>query len=166
MRPAAPPTCKRRRRVAAALALLELAPTLLPALSRGERHETRDELFQMEDAWRNAILKGNVSAMNKLLADDYMAITANGMLESKEETLAHLRSGQLRFHSLDILDRKVRFYGSTAVVTSRAVVTGTTAEGDISGSYRYTHVWVRENNGPWCIVSFEASRIRGQNHHR
>ncbi len=140
--------------------MLLAAPGLMGALFHDAHHEWRNELFQMEDNWRNALLRGNANAMSEILAADYMAITSNGMLESREQTLAHMRSGVLHIRSLSISDRKVRFYGGTAVVTCRADVSGTTDEGDITGSYRYTHVWVRESKGPWKIVSFEANRIR------
>ncbi len=63
--------------------------------------------------------------------------------------------------SLTTSERKVRFYGQTAVVTSLSDVEGTNADGiDVSGSYRYTRVYVRDVQGHWKIVSFEASRIR------
>jgi ketosteroid isomerase-like protein len=68
--------------------------------------------------------------------------------------------------ALDISDRKVRFYGTTALVTSIAEMQATTTEGDISGSYRYIRVYVRDDKGDWKIVSFEASRIREPGEHR
>jgi ketosteroid isomerase-like protein len=71
-----------------------------------------------------------------------------------------LRSGRTHFTQLDISDRKVRFYGATALVTSLAQIQGTTSEGDVSGSYRYTRVYVRNAQGAWKVVSFEVSRIR------
>lgn len=98
--------------------------------------------------------------MNSLLADDYMAITAYGTVQTRDEALANLRSGRWHVVSLDLYDRKVRFYGRTALVTSTADVEGTSPDGNISGSYRYTRVYVRDLQGSWKIVSFEASRIR------
>ena len=53
---------------------------------------------------------------------------------------------------------KVRVYGNTAVVTSRAQLEGTNGASDISGKYRYTRVY-NYRYGQWKIVSFEASRI-------
>lgn len=157
----------RAGRVAAALVPLIFGSALpLCAIPRGERHEIRHEIDHLEDHWRDAVLNRNVAAMDALLASDYMAITANGTLESKEETLARLRTGALRITSLDVTDRKVRFYGSTALVTSRAEVTGMTPEGQINGAYRYTRVYVRDANGIWRIVSFEASRIREPADHK
>lgn len=125
-----------------------------------QKHESRHEIDQLEDKWRDAVLKGNTVALNSLLADDYMAITANGTLQTRDEALASLRSGQWHFSSLNVLDRKVRFYGRTALVTSLAEVQGTTPDGDMSGSYRYTRVYIRDARGNWKIVSFEASRIQ------
>ena len=137
-----------------------------PGMPRGQRHEVRHEIDQLEDTWRDAIIHRNSSAMDSLLADDYIAITANGTLQSKDQTLAILRAGTLRFASIEFSDRKVRFYGQTALVTSRAEVSGTTPEGDITGSYRYTRVYVKNDHGAWKIVSFEASRIRNSEEHK
>lgn len=131
-----------------------------PGMPRSERHESKHEIDQLEQNWRDAILHRNVPAMDALLADDYIAITSNGTLQSKDQALANLKTGALHFSSIDFSDRKVRFYGQTALVTSRAEVKGTTAEGDLTGSYRYTRVYVRDAKGEWKIVSFEASRIR------
>lgn len=136
------------------------------AMPLGERHEVRHEIDHLEDHWREAILSNNVAAMDALLASDYMAITSSGTLQSKDETLAKLRTGAFHIKSLEITDRKVRFYGSTALVTSRAEISGTTPDGDLNGSYRYTRVYARDPSGVWRIVSFEASRIRDEGEHK
>jgi ketosteroid isomerase-like protein len=135
-------------------------------MPRGQRHESRREIDQLEQTWRDAILHRNAAAMDNLLADDYISITANGTLQSKDQTLANLKSGIVHFSSIDFSDRKVRFYGQTALVTSRAEVSASTGEGDISGSYRYTRVYVRDERGHWKIVSFEASKIRHPEDHK
>ncbi len=128
-----------------------------PGMPRSERHESKHEIDQLEESWRTAALKHDATAMGSLLSDDYIGITANGTLQSKDETLASLRSGATQFTQMDLSDRKVRFYAQTAVVTSRAEVNG---NGDLKGSYRYTRIYVRDAKGAWKIVSFEASKIR------
>ncbi len=155
------------RHLATRLAVLVLlAAASLHAMPRAERHETRHQIDQLEEAWRSAVLHGNISAMESLLADDYMAITPTGILQSKEQALANLRAGTVHFNSIDLSDRKVRLYGTTALVTSRAEVAATGPDGNISGSYRYTRVYVKDAHGVWRIVSFEASRIREPVEHR
>ena len=135
-------------------------------MPRAERHESRHEIDQLEQSWKDALMSRNASSMESLLADDYIAITPNGTLQSKDQTLANLRAGNVRIKSIEFSDRKVRFYGQTALVTSRAEVNGTNPEGDFSGAYRYTRVYVRDSQGKWKIVSFEASRIREPDDHK
>ncbi len=150
----------------AALALMVSASTLFAGLPRAQKHERRHEIDHLEEAWRNALLKDDTVAMNTLLADDYMAITPNGTLQTKEEALANLRAHRVHFTSLEISDRKIRFYGTTALVTSTADVQATTPDGDVSGSYRYTRVYVEGPPGVWKIVSFEANKILASGYHK
>ena len=146
--------------IAAAAALVACAIPQSAGMALAQKHEHRHEIDQLEDDWRNAVLTSNTKAMDVLLADDYIGITVNGTIEDKQQTLARLRGSARHIASLTISERKVRFYEKTAVVTSLAEVQGTNAEGnDVSGSYRYTRVYVRDEQGKWKIVSFEASRI-------
>jgi ketosteroid isomerase-like protein len=146
------------------LALLGIVP--LQGISHSDKHEKRHEIEHLEDVWRSAILNANISTMDALLAEDYVAITPTGILQSKEQTLAALRAKTVRIDSLQLADRKVRFYGTTALVTCRAEITGNGPDGDVSGSYRYTRVYVQNPQGAWHIVSFEASRIRDPDEHK
>ena len=161
-------TARHSYRIAATLAcvvVLAGAP-LMQAMGRGERHESRHLIDNLEERWRQAVLNRNVTTMDLLLAEDYVAITPNGMVQSKDDALNSLRNGQVHFTSLDISDRKVRFYGTTALVTSRVEVNGSGPNGEVSGSYRYTHVYARDAKGVWRIVSFEANKIRTPEEHK
>ena len=162
---AAPRSMAGRLIVPALLVSLFAAP-LFAGLPRAQKHEFRHEIDQLEEAWRTAIMKGDTNTLGSLLADDYMAITPTGTLETKDETLANLRAGSFHVATLDVSDRKVRIYGDTAVVTSVADVQATTPNGNLSGAYRYTRVYVRDVQGTWKIVSFEASRITEPDQHK
>jgi ketosteroid isomerase-like protein len=129
-------------------------------MPRAERHETKHEIDQLEENWRTALLRRDATALGALLSDDYIGISPNGTLQSKDETLENLRSGAMHVTELTLSDRKVRFYGQTALVTSRAEITANTPNGELNGSYRYTRVYAKDSHGAWKIVSFEASRIR------
>ncbi len=127
---------------------------------RLRRHENlHRQIDHLEHVWREAILSSDTAVMSSLLANDYTAITPNGTLQTKQDALTNLSSGRVHFTELSVSDRKVRFYGNTAVVTSRAQVQGTNNGTSISGDFRYTRVYVRNAEGKWKIVSFEASRI-------
>ncbi len=149
----------------AALAMLCLAP-LYAGEPKQHKHDGRHQIDQLEEAWRLAVLKSDINSMASLLADDFMGITPNGTMQTRDQILDNLRSGRTHLTALDVSDQKVRFYGKTAVVTSFAHMEGTTLDGEMDGNFRYTRVYVKNPAGEWKIVSFEASRIRkpGQRH--
>jgi ketosteroid isomerase-like protein len=118
------------------------------------------EIEGLEADWRQAQLSNNVNMVDRLLADDYLGISSNGTLETKADELARRRSGSLHITHLDLSDIKVRIYGDTAVVTSKADLVGKSGDRDISGRFRYTRVY-SNRDGQWRIVSFEASRVDG-----
>jgi ketosteroid isomerase-like protein len=122
---------------------------------------THKEIEGLELDWRQAQLTNDISVVDRLLADDYLGISANGTLETKADELAKRRSGSLHITQFDLSDIKVRIYGDTAVVTSKAELVGKSGDRDISGRYRYTRVY-SNRAGQWRIVSFEASRISGE----
>lgn len=154
--------------VAALLLLVTSLPALAgqkppkpaqPGMHRAQKHQVRQQIDNLEETWRTAVLKADIPTLESLLSEDYISISATGTLLNREQTLDHLRSGKLRFHSIELSDRKVRFYGNTALVISQAAVHGQNPEGEFSGNFRYARVYVRNEQRVWKIVSFEVSRI-------
>ena len=122
------------------------------------RDNAHKEIEALELDWRQAQLTNNINEVERLLADDYLGISANGTLETKADELTRRRSGSMHITQLELSDIKVRIYGDTAVVTSKAELAGKNGDRDIGGRYRYTRVYSNKD-GQWRIVSFEASRI-------
>jgi ketosteroid isomerase-like protein len=146
----------RRILLATAFCFLLTAPAW--AMPHRDSRAVHKRIEALEMQWRDAVVHNNVRQMDHLLADDYLGISANGTVETKAEELAQSKAGTLRIQSLDLSDIKVRVFGNTAVVTSRAQLTGMNGQSDITGNYRYTRVYNRRF-GQWKIISFEASRI-------
>ena len=126
---------------------------------KAQKTDSRHQIDILEDKWREAVLKSDANILDSLLAEDYVGIMANGTLQTKDQTIANARSGEWHITSLEMFDRKVRFYGRTALVTSVAQVEGTTEDGNVTGAYRYTRVYARDNRGVWKVVNFETNRI-------
>ena len=132
-----------------------LTPGFLP---KRETRAVHKQIEGLEMEWRQAQVDNDIAVIDHLLAEDYVGISANGTIETKSQTIAQRKAGTIRIKALDLDDLKVRLYGDTAVVTSKADLQGVNGQSDISGKYRYTRVYNRRL-GQWKIVSFEASRI-------
>lgn len=121
------------------------------------------EIETLEQQLQQAELNANTTAIANLLSDDYLGIDGDGSLVTKADTLVGFKDGSVHFTALNTSDRKIRVYGATVVVVSRAHVIGMHNGKSIDGHYRYTRVYHR-SNGVWKVVSFEASRIHDRDH--
>ena len=143
------------------IGLITLTASALPiARHNGKKRGARQVVEALEQQWRQAQLTGDVAAMDRLLSDDFVGITAFGDVTTKAQQLARVRDRVVLLTRLDLSDIKVKLIGpSAAVVTSRAEVTGTGEGRAITGAFRYTRVYQRLANGVWKITSFEATRM-------
>jgi len=121
--------------------------------------ETVREITDLERQSKDAALHRDAEFAERVLADDYVAITPLGQVVGKADTIAARKTAQLRYETIDVSDMVVRCYGSTAIVTARASVKGTELGEEFSGPYRFTRVWVRRN-GKWLTVSYQATVTR------
>jgi ketosteroid isomerase-like protein len=72
--------------------------------------------------------------------------------------MANMKSGELKFESMDLKESKVRVYGDTAIVTGQSRVKGSFKGQDISGTYSFTDVFVK-SKGQWRAVSSQITRV-------
>jgi ketosteroid isomerase-like protein len=127
------------------------------------KRAARETVEAMEEQWRLAELNDDAPAMDALLSDDFVGITAFGQVNTKAQQLDRMRDRDAVLTSLTLSDIKVKLIGPVAVVTSRAEVKGTNDGVPMSGFFRYTRVYQRLAGGPWKITSFEATPARGDN---
>jgi len=117
------------------------------------------EIKSLEEARNQAVLHGDVAALDKMTSDDYTFITLRGELRTKSDILKGFASGSFHYDSRQVSDLKVRVYGDTAIVTGRSVQKGMENGKDYSGDYRFTRVYVKEN-GHWLTVALETTLIQ------
>lgn len=126
---------------------------------RGAR-TMRDQIESLESQWKKAALANDIEAMDHLLSDDYLGITANGQVVTKPQQLDRMRTRNFSLSALEVTDVKIKLISQhAAIVTSLAKVDGTNDGRPLRGSFRYTRVYQRIPNDGWKITSFEATRV-------
>jgi ketosteroid isomerase-like protein len=119
---------------------------------------TEQSVLAIEKEMLDALLKGDASANERYLAETYVFTGPDGMTENKAQSVADLKSGDLKFQSASLDDAKVNVYGDTAIVTFGSTDKATYKGKDISGKTRWTDVFVKRN-GKWQIVASHGSRV-------
>ncbi len=112
---------------------------------------------------RAALLKGDAATIKELYADDYLSVSAvTGAPSTKADLIENLKSGKLKYDSIDVSEVKVQVYGPTmALITSKGEVKGKFGEQDISGTYRASRLLVKRG-GKWQVVFFQSTKLPTQ----
>ena len=116
------------------------------------------QVLAVDEARRLAMLHGDVTALDSLLAEDVTIYWGDGTADDKRSTLALFRSGRLRYAQLDYDNTRVRVYGQTAVVTGQARIKAQSDEHALAYLVRQTRVYVRQK-GRWCLVASQTTRV-------
>jgi ketosteroid isomerase-like protein len=105
-----------------------------------------------------AQLKADARFFEKNYADDATIIHGNGKQFTKDQEIADLKSGSLKYESVDVGERKIHVYGDTAVVNFLISFKGAVSGKPYSGDLRRTVVWVKQQ-GNWKIVTYQVTRV-------
>ena len=147
--------------IAIALSVMILIPAVavqaqIPAQTETE-HVTQ-ELIALENGWVDALVKRDVTFLDRILADDFMTTSSRGIVSTKAQIVASLKSGEYVFTSAILDDINVGIYGDVAIVTGRNTVKSTRIGKDISGQERWTDTWIKLD-GRWQCVATHNSLI-------
>ena len=144
--------------LAMAMSSLALAQTRDKKAAPSSKAE--QEVMKVSDEIIEALGRTDVSALDRLYADDYVLTQSFG-LTSKAQLLDAWKSGSLKYTSASDKDRSIRVYGDTAVTTGVLMLKGQNPKGDFASNTRYTGVWVKQQ-GRWRLVAAQLSDIPQQ----
>jgi len=113
-------------------------------------------LLYMEMEWADAGKRRDVAWMERNYADDYRWTSPDGTLNDRRTDIADAKN--VTFESMDLSDMQVTVSGDTAVVTGVNTIKGKYKEMDISGKYRFTDTFTKQN-GEWKILASQSTRV-------
>jgi hypothetical protein len=136
-----------------------VGPLTADAYSRQVQGSREREVESAENRRFEAMLRSDVEALGRLLADDLIYTHSNGIVDTKARYLESLKSGDLKYISIEREDVKLRVYGNTAVITGRGLFKARSRGQELNSRLRFTDVWVR-NRGAWRMVAWQSTRIQ------
>ncbi len=131
---------------------------------------TRAAIKYAEGRLREAVLTGNVEALDVLLTDPAMFCAPDGEVLGKEDDLEAYRSGALAIARYDVSEMTIELHGTTAaVVVLRLELGGKRLGEPFAGVFRASRTWVREDahghahgtgDAPWRLASATLVPLR------
>lgn len=139
--------------------LLVLIPAgLAAAVASFDAERVRAEVARLDASRFEALLKGDVNALEKLYADDLVYIHANGRIDGKKPFLATLTSGTTYVSLQYDTPPKITVAGpDVGIVTGKANIEVKNKAGQVTKRVlTTTTVYVRTPAG-WRVVSYQGT---------
>jgi ketosteroid isomerase-like protein len=111
-----------------------------------------DELLQVDDERRRALLANDLDAVAALLADDLTYIHSSGRVDTKASYLESLRSGTLLYREMALSEREVKNYGDISTLAGVAIVDLRANGQERRIAMRYATVWQRADGAPRLVL--------------
>jgi ketosteroid isomerase-like protein len=115
-------------------------------------------LINLEKEWAKAGLAQDATALEKMLAPDYVYTNQDSEMATRSEMIAGMRSGATKYDTFTVEDMKVHVYGDAAVVTGKGSLKGKENGKTIDEVIRFTDTWVKRD-GRWVCAATQVTRI-------
>jgi ketosteroid isomerase-like protein len=125
---------------------------------------SKDEqaLMELEHAYADAVARQDTKVIDGILDDSFIAISSRAEVRSKTEEINDIKppipTSDFVLEGFNLEDIKVRFFGSTAVVTGRSILKTNYKGRSNTGTFRYTRVYVKGKKD-WQVVAQQLTRI-------
>lgn len=138
---------------AAFLLCLTVVCTTLPTQSQAAPAPgDRAAILALEQRWIEATGHRDLKTLDRILADDFQDTSYKGQLRTKAD---HLTAPVISNVTEKLEDVKIRFYGDTAIVTGRNVVTAN--DHSFTANIRFIDVFVKQNDA-WQAVAAQETQ--------
>ena len=118
---------------------------------QNRQEETKRYILESERQWAESVATGDTSAIQRILADDFIGVDPKGHQYNKQQMLDETRNAPKYFVSNRLNDVKVRFYHRTAIAQGSETWEKRSGE---RGRFVWTDTWLRRK-GRWQIFAAE-----------
>lgn len=110
--------------------------------------------------WPQAYRTQDTALLDRILADEFRSIDADGGWTSKQKALDYIRANRPSYDSLTFeITRLDIFENGTAIVAGTGTVRGTDAEGKYVTRYQSTNVLIKRK-GKWRAIASHVSGVK------
>jgi len=119
--------------------------------TKPNRDSTEAYIRESEAQWAESVATGDTTAIERILADDFIGTDPDGKLYDKAFMISDTKNGAKDWASNHLDQVKIRFFGNTAVAQGSESWVKRNGE---RGRFVWTDTWVLRN-GRWQIVAAE-----------
>ncbi len=128
---------------------------LLASLAHAQAIPPKDMLAVESEFW-GALVKADTDAMSRILTEDFLRTPPGSQATDKAAYIELVRSGRLKYISIDRKDVRYQVYSDTVVENCTAPIR--TAGASEPVELRLLSVWVRQS-GRWMLAAIQGTDV-------
>lgn len=105
-----------------------------------------------------AMVAADLPRLSEMLDDSLTYHHSNGSVETKAQFLDAIRNGVLRYHTLEVIERRVRRFGEVAIITGVVRLQATNRGETLDVKLRFTDTYARRD-ARYRLVSWQSTRV-------
>jgi ketosteroid isomerase-like protein len=138
------------------IVLLLAGVAVLPAAPPDAKAEK--EVMAAMNAWKQAVVKKDRPALEKIYHPDLSYGHSSGLVENKEQAIQHIVGSKGSYEEVDLADMSFRTYGNIALVSGKVTIHERGADGKMQIiPLSVLHVWIKGPQG-WQMVGRQSTR--------
>lgn len=118
-----------------------------------------NHLLQLDNEWNESYPRRDVSALDRIIAEDWVCIDGAGQVITKRQLLGRVQSSTAFFDPYKFDEIVLRMFKDSAIVTGRLSGTKRGNDGTFYLEQRYTRVYVRRNDR-WQAVATQVTVVK------
>lgn len=129
------------------------------SLGRTQSSDPEREVLQLEKQYESAVNKQDINTLERLLADDFTAISSRAELRDKKTEIDDIRpNADFKLESFKLEDLKIRVYGKIAIATGRSILQTNFRGRSSTSTFRYTRVY-EKRGAVWQVIAQQLTRV-------
>jgi Domain of unknown function (DUF4440) len=102
-----------------------------------------DDIHQLERAWPEALVNSDIDLLEEIWSADFSLTTPDGTLLGRDDLLADLCGGQIKFEAFETHADEMLIHGADIVVNGQAKVAGVRGLQNVDTAAHYVTIYSR-----------------------
>ncbi len=112
-----------------------------------------------EQKWITAVQANDLAGLEKIMSPDIIYAHSTGIVETRAQYLAKLKSGDQKYATIEYLNYKTFDLGQAQVVSGVIRMTGATKGVPFDNKLQVLHVWSKAKDGSLQLVAHQTTRL-------
>lgn len=126
--------------------------------AQGNEQQTKMKIMMKMMNLKNALLSKDSIALTSLLANDVTYGHTNGLIQTKQQIIRSVMSGDQDYKKIDPINMDIRVFDNTAIVTMSSIVNMNYQNKPLDFKMYVTLVWINDQ-GEWKLEARQSVKI-------